>query len=90
MVLGFHVADLAPNERQVVEEELRTAKELRVLAATTTLAMGVNTPTEAVIVAGLEHPGNQPYSIAEYKNIVGRAGRLGPCRAWHFLFPDTE
>jgi hypothetical protein len=23
------------------------------------------------------HPGEQPYSVAEYKNIVGRAGRLG-------------
>jgi hypothetical protein len=23
------------------------------------------------------HPGDQPYSVAEYKNIVGRAGRLG-------------
>ena len=39
--------------------------------------MGVNTPAEAVVIAGLEHPGNQPYSVAEYKNIVGRAGRLG-------------
>ena len=55
------------------------AKELRVLAATTTLAMGVNTPAEAVVIAGLLHPGpeSEPYSIAEYKNIVGRAGRLG-------------
>ncbi|HYT41120.1 MAG TPA: DEAD/DEAH box helicase, partial [Methylomirabilota bacterium] len=39
--------------------------------------MGINTPADAVVIAGLEHPGNKPYSIAEYKNIVGRAGRLG-------------
>jgi hypothetical protein len=39
--------------------------------------MGVNTPAEAVIVVGLMHPGDTPYSVAEYKNIVGRAGRLG-------------
>ena len=39
--------------------------------------MGVNTPTEAVIIAGLSHPGNEDYSVAEYKNIAGRAGRLG-------------
>jgi replicative superfamily II helicase len=39
--------------------------------------MGVNTPADAVVIAGLEHPGKKPYSIAEYKNIVGRAGRLG-------------
>ena len=23
------------------------------------------------------HPGDEPYSVAEYKNLVGRAGRLG-------------
>jgi replicative superfamily II helicase len=34
----------------------------------------------AVVIVGLEHPGPDgpvEYSIAEYKNIVGRAGRLG-------------
>lgn len=75
--IGFHIADLDADERQVVEEEFRAAKTLKVIASTTTLAMGVNTPAEAVVIAGLEHPGNTPYSIAEYKNIVGRAGRLG-------------
>jgi helicase len=25
----------------------------------------------------LEHPGEKPYTVAEYKNLVGRAGRLG-------------
>jgi helicase len=39
--------------------------------------MGVNTPAEAVVIAGLDHPGKIPYAIAEYKNIAGRAGRLG-------------
>jgi hypothetical protein len=50
---------------------------LRVIAATTTLAMGVNTPAEAVVIVGLMHPRDQPYPVAEYKNIVGWAGRLG-------------
>jgi len=47
--------------------------------ATTTLAMGVNTPASAVVIVGLTHPppGNVPYTVAEYKNMVGRAGRLG-------------
>ncbi len=39
--------------------------------------MGVNTPASAVVIVGLEHPGPQPYTVAEYKNLVGRAGRLG-------------
>ena len=38
--------------------------------------MGVNTPAWSVVIAGLEHP-DSPYSVAEYKNMVGRAGRLG-------------
>jgi helicase len=39
--------------------------------------MGVNTPASAVVIVGLTHPGNVPYTVAEYKNMVGRAGRLG-------------
>jgi replicative superfamily II helicase len=76
--VAFHISDLDPEERRIVEESFRErGTQLRVIAATTTLAMGINTPADAVIIAGLEHPGNKPYSIAEYKNIVGRAGRLG-------------
>lgn len=76
--VAFHVSDLDREERFVIEKHFRTPETpLRVIAATTTLAMGVNTPAEAVIIAGLEHPGNKPYSVAEYKNMVGRAGRLG-------------
>jgi len=79
--VAFHYSDLSPDERRAVEESFRQAdSSLRVIAATTTLAMGINTPAAAVIVAGLEHPtgnGPVPYSVAEYKNIIGRAGRLG-------------
>lgn len=76
--VAFHNADLDRDERLVIEEQFRAAgTTLRVIAATTTIAMGVNTPAEAVIIAGLDHPFGQPYSVAEYKNIVGRAGRLG-------------
>lgn len=76
--IAFHNADLQPIERRIVEEEFRRPDSgLRVIAATTTLAMGVNTPASSVIIAGLEHPEQKPYSVAEYKNMVGRAGRLG-------------
>ncbi len=76
--VAFHNADLEPEERRIIEEEFRRPDaSLRVIAATTTLAMGVNTPASSVVIAGLEHPGKQPYSVAEYKNLVGRAGRLG-------------
>ena len=76
--VAFHISDLDRDERLVVEENFRRADStLRVIAATTTLAMGVNTPASAVVIVGLEHPGNAAYTVAEYKNIVGRAGRLG-------------
>ena len=76
--VAFHNADLEREERRIIEEEFRRPHaRLRVIAATTTLAMGVNTPASSVIIAGLEHPGQEPYSVAEYKNLVGRAGRLG-------------
>jgi helicase len=78
--VAFHVSDLDRQERHVVEEQFRAADSgIRVIAATTTLAMGVNTPAEAVVIVGLDHPGKppEPYPVAEYKNLVGRAGRLG-------------
>lgn len=79
--VAFHNAHLDREERRVIEEHFRAPNTtLRVIVATTTLAMGVNTPASAVVIVGLEHPsaqGPQPYSIAEYKNLVGRAGRLG-------------
>lgn len=75
--IAFHISDLDRDERRVVEEQFRTpGTTLRVIAATTTLAMGVNTPASSVVIAGLEHPDGS-YAVAEYKNMVGRAGRLG-------------
>jgi helicase len=80
--IAFHISDLTREERRVLEEEFnRPNTNLRVIVATTTLAMGVNTPADAVVIVGLDHPGpmgsSTPYSVAEYKNMVGRAGRLG-------------
>jgi len=75
--VAFHNADLDREERQAIEATFRDPRSsLKVLVATTTLAMGVNTPAWSVVIAGLEHP-DSPYSVAEYKNMVGRAGRLG-------------
>jgi helicase len=79
--VAFHISDLDRDEKAAIEEEFRRpGSGLRVIAATTTLAMGVNTPASAVVIAGLDHPRglvSTPYAVAEYKNMVGRAGRLG-------------
>jgi replicative superfamily II helicase len=78
--VAFHNSDLSRGERSAIEAELRNPdSKVRVVVATTTLAMGINTGAEAVVIAGLTHPGRppKPYTVAEYKNMVGRAGRLG-------------
>jgi replicative superfamily II helicase len=54
--------------------------------------MGVNTPAAAVAIVGLTHPWPvTPYTVAEYKNMVGRAGRLGfNERGESYLIPEGD
>jgi replicative superfamily II helicase len=80
--VAFHISDLDRDERRVIEEAYRAPDSpIRVIVATTTLAQGVNLPAETVIVPEVSRKVGpkifQPYRVAEYKNIVGRAGRLG-------------
>ena len=77
--VAFHVADLEPRERGIVERAVR-AGEVRVTVATSTLAMGVNTPATDVILVDwkrfdVEENGQVPLGIGEIRNMVGRAGR---------------
>jgi helicase len=77
--VAFHFSDLDRDERRVIEDAFRK-REIQVLVATTTLAQGVNLPAETVVIPELKRfdgHGDQPYRVAEYKNIAGRAGRLG-------------
>lgn len=90
--VAFHNADLRRDERRVIEDAFRDpVSALKVVVATPTLAMGVNTPAAAVTIVGLTHPGPvpTPYTVAEYKNMVGRAGRLGYTeRGESYLIPS--
>jgi hypothetical protein len=47
--------------------------------STVTVAAGINTPASTVILAEQEFLGEdgRPLTVAEYKNMAGRAGRLG-------------
>lgn len=77
---AFHNADLGREERAVIENAYREREgKIKVLGATTTVAAGINTPASTVILAEQEFIGeeNQPFTIAEYKNMAGRAGRVG-------------
>ncbi|MFE3171306.1 DEAD/DEAH box helicase [Amycolatopsis sp. NPDC059090] len=78
---AFHTSDMTAAEGALVAEHFLAGTEVRVLVATTTLAHGVNLPADTVVLSELEHygPGGElrPYSVADYKNMAGRAGRTG-------------
>lgn len=78
---AFHTTDLKREERNLVEAAFRDPDgPVRVLVATTTVAAGVNTPASTVVIAETDFrtaEGPIPYTVATYKNMAGRAGRLG-------------
>ncbi len=77
---AFHNSNLKKEEKVVVEQAFRDpASNVRVLAATTTVAAGINTPASTVILAESEFVGEdgRKFTVAEYKNMAGRAGRVG-------------
>lgn len=77
---AFHNTNLNRLERSIVERAFRNPKsKVRILGATTTVAAGINTPASTVILAEQEFVGEdgRSFTVAEYKNMAGRAGRLG-------------
>ncbi|MGP8125989.1 MAG: DEAD/DEAH box helicase [Nitrososphaerales archaeon] len=76
---AFHHAGLDTEHRRIVEEYYR-ARAIKLLAATPTLAAGVNIPARRVVVADMtrydaERGGNAEISVLEYRQMAGRAGR---------------
>lgn len=82
--IAFHNSDLTIDERLAVERGFRTG-DIRCVVATSTLSMGVNMPASTVIIAGhlkwsKDSAGKWlevPLTVAEYRNMAGRAGRYG-------------
>lgn len=83
--VAFHTADLGDEARRVVENAFRApGGEIRVLVCTTSLAQGVNFPADLVVVRDLgdqDGPARWDCTVAEYKNMAGRAGRVSLGRA---------
>ena len=78
--VAFHTGDLNRDERVAVERGFRDpAGGIHVLVATSTVAAGVNTPASTVVIVETAFPGvdDRPYTVAQHKNMAGRAGRLG-------------
>ena len=80
MNVTVHHANLLPEERRVMESFF--SGKVDVMAATPTLAQGVNLPVDVVIIAGesrFDVERNRPVMISadEILNAAGRAGRAG-------------
>lgn len=73
--VAYHHGGMTTEERVLVER-LFKRQEIKVLFATSTLAAGVNMPTDRVVVLGTKL-GAQPISVSHYRQMIGRAGRTG-------------
>ena len=96
--VGFHNADLTPDERKAIEAAFRSG-EIRVMVSTSTLAVGLNMPARNVFItadkwrydARFGMPWKAPIMRAEYENMGGRAGRYDQGHAFgrSILIADT-
>ena len=78
---AFHHAGCAPGHRSAVEEAFQE-RLVKTVAATPTLAAGVNTPSRRVVVRDWRRysgdvGGMKPLSVLEVHQMFGRAGRPG-------------
>ena len=80
--LAYHHAGLSRELREIVEDAFRN-RVLKAIAATPTLAAGVNLPAKTVIIADITRFNRkvigyrEEISVTEYKQMAGRAGRPG-------------
>jgi helicase len=90
--IAYHNADLSWEERNLVENYLRRG-EIKVICATTTLAMGINLPFKNVILSldkieSINGDGKEvqltSLTFTDIENMGGRAGRLNSGREEEF------
>lgn len=80
--IAYHHAGMSTTLREVIEEELQKPQSfVKAIVATETLTVGVNMPFDVMIILNHKVPRGQgadePLSRQEYRNFIGRAGRLG-------------
>jgi len=80
--IAFHHSGLPSTVREAIEEDFRSKNgRIQVIVCTETLMIGVNLPADVVILYDNTvfrgEPSARPLTLQEYKNFIGRAGRLG-------------
>ncbi|MES0881806.1 DEAD/DEAH box helicase [Roseibium sp. SCP14] len=87
--VAFHHSALSSELRYLVER-LAGDGTLDFIAATTTLAQGMNFPVSSVVIHSVHKPRAGPLSPAEFWNIAGRAGRVGLSERGVVVFANSD
>ncbi len=74
--VAYHHARLPANVKSQIEDYIADGT-LKLVAATTTLAQGVNFPIRCIVLPSIYIGGPNPMGALDIQNIVGRAGRAG-------------
>ncbi|MDP2749202.1 MAG: helicase-related protein [Nanoarchaeota archaeon] len=75
--IAFHHSGLHSKQRELVEDSFRDGK-IKIISATSTLAMGLDLPAFRAIIRDLKrfgHHGMSDIPVLEYLQMCGRAGR---------------
>ncbi|NXG59550.1 DDX60 helicase, partial [Hemiprocne comata] len=81
--IGYHHASMSPKERQTVEMLFRMGY-IKVVTATSTLALGINMPCKSVVFA----EDSVFLDALNYRQMSGRAGRRGQDMIGNVFFYD--
>ena len=88
--VAFHHSSLSPIIRYLIEDQIRN-KKITFVAATSTLAQGMNFPVATILVHSVHKPyGAGNFTPSEFWNMAGRAGRVGLSEQGIVLFTNIS